>query len=119
MPARSCEPRRSAGAPISPPIFKVNMSPTAATARRELLWIVIALVVGVLLLPPLIWLVGSRVFGPYAGGGSRDLVAHFFVGLGQGRPALWLVALGPYLVISALRVTRAAMRAVRAEPESP
>ena len=92
------------------------MSPNVATLRRELLWVLIAVVVGVLLLPPLIWLVGSRVFGPYAGGGSRDLVAHFFAGLGQGRPALWLVALGPYLVISALRLTLAARRAVRDEP---
>jgi hypothetical protein len=92
------------------------MSPNLVTVRRELLWMLIALVVGVLLLPPLIWLVGSRVFGPYAGGGSRELVSHFFTGLGQGRAALWLVALGPYLVISALRITLAGMRAVRREP---
>jgi hypothetical protein len=92
------------------------MSPNLVTVRRELLWMLIALVVGVLLLPPLIWLVGSRVFGPYAGGGSRALVSHFFTGLGQGRAALWLVALGPYLVISALRITLAGMRAVRREP---
>jgi len=95
------------------------MSPNVATARRELLWLLIALVVGVLLLPPLIWLVGSRVFGPYAGGGSRDLVDHFFVGLGQGRAALWLVALGPYLVISGWRGTWAALRAARGGPEDP
>jgi hypothetical protein len=92
------------------------MSPNVATVRRELLWILIALPVGVLLLPPLIWLVGSRVFGPYAGGGSRELVGHFFAGLRQGQAALWLVALGPYLVVSAARMTRAGMRAVRREP---
>jgi hypothetical protein len=92
------------------------MSPNLVTLRRELLWMLIALVVGVLLLPPLIWLVGSRVFGPYAGGGSRELVGHFFAGLGQGRAALWLVALGPYLVVSAARITLAGMRAVRHEP---
>jgi hypothetical protein len=92
------------------------MSLNVATVRRELLWMLIALAVGVLLLPPLIWLVGSRVFGPYAGGGSRELVGHFFTGLGQGQAALWLVALGPYLVISAARITLAGMRAVRREP---
>ena len=67
----------------------------------------------VLLLPPLIWLVGSRVFGPYAGGNSRDLVDHFFRGLGQGQQAFWIIALGPYVAILALRLTVTAVRAVR------
>jgi hypothetical protein len=89
------------------------MSLNIAAVRRELLWILIALVVGVLLLPPLIWLVGSRVFGPYAAGGTRDLVDHFFRGLGQGQKAFWIIALGPYAGILLLRLTGAAMRATR------
>lgn len=84
-----------------------------ATVRREFLWILIALPVGVILLPPLIWLVGSRVFGPYAAGSTRDLVDHFFRGLGQGQKAFWIVALGPYLAILTLRLTVAAIQAVR------
>ena len=68
---------------------------------------------GVLLLPPLIWLVGSRVFGPYAAGNTRDLVDHFFRGLGQGQQAFWIVALGPYLAILIVRLTVAAVRAAR------
>jgi hypothetical protein len=87
------------------------MSFNIATLRRELLWALIALPVGVLLLPPLIWLVGSRVFGAYAGGGTRDLVEHFFRGLAQGQEAFWIVALGPYLVLIALRLTLGAVRA--------
>ena len=86
---------------------------SVATVRREFLWILIALALGVILLPPLIWLVGSRVFGPYAAGNTRDLVDHFFRGLGQGQKAFWIVALGPYLVIVALRLTRVAMQAAR------
>jgi hypothetical protein len=89
------------------------MSLNIATVRRECLWLLIALPVGVLLLPPLIWLVGSHVFGPYAAGNTRDLVDHFFRGLGQGQQAFWLVALGPYLAILALRLTLAGIRAVR------
>jgi len=81
--------------------------------RRELLWLLIGLVMGLLLLPPLIWLVGSRVFGPYAGGNTRDLVDHFYHGLGQGQQATWIVALGPYLVILVLRLTVGAVQAVR------
>lgn len=89
------------------------MSSNIATLRRELLWLLIALPIGVLLLPPLIWLVGSHVFGPYAGGNTRDLVDHFFRGLGQGQQAFWIIALGPYVVLLALRLTLGAVRATR------
>jgi hypothetical protein len=89
------------------------MSSSGATIRREFLWILVALPVGVLLLPPLIWLVGSRVFGPYAGGSTRDLVDHFFRGLGRGQQAFWIIALGPYLAALTVRLTGAAIRAVR------
>ncbi len=87
-----------------------------ATVRRECLWLLIALPVGVLLLPPLIWLLGSHVFGAYAGGNTRDLVDHFFRGLGQGQQAFWIVALGPYLALLTLRVTLAGLRALRRPP---
>lgn len=89
------------------------MSSNIATLRRELLWLLIALPIGVLLLPPLIWLVGSHVFGPYAGGNTRDLVDHFFRGLGQGQQAFWIIALGPYVFLLALRLTLGAVRATR------
>ena len=93
------------------------MSLSGAPIRREFLWLLIALPVGVLLLPPLIWLVGSRVFGPYAGGNTRDLVDHYFQGLGHAHQAFWIVALGPYLAIVTVRLTAAAVRAVR-RPEA-
>jgi len=89
------------------------MSLNIATLRRELLWLLIGLPIGVLLLPPLIYLVGSRVFGSYAGGGTRELVDHFFRGLSQGQQAFWIVALGPYLVLIVLRLTVGAVRASR------
>lgn len=93
------------------------MSLSGATLRRELLWLLIAATVGVLLLPPLIGLVGSHFFGAYAAGGTRDLVDHFFRGLGRGQQAFWIIALGPYLAILTLRLTAAAVRAVRRQPE--
>jgi len=89
------------------------MSPNIVVVRRELLWILIGLVVGLLLLPPAVWLLGSRVFGPYAAGNARDLVDHFYRGLGQGQQSTWIVALGPYLVIVVLRLTVGAIQAVR------
>ena len=91
------------------------MSLNVAAVRREVLWILVGLALGVLLLPPLIWLAGSRVFGPYAGGSARDFVDHFLTGLGQGQQAFWIIALGPSLAILALRLTRAAVRATRAQ----
>jgi hypothetical protein len=84
-----------------------------ATLRRELLWLLIALPVGVLLLPPLIWVVGSHVFGAYAGGSTRELVDRFYRGLSQGQQAFWIVALGPYVVLIALRLTVGAVQATR------
>jgi hypothetical protein len=84
-----------------------------ATLRREVLWLLIGLPMGVLLLPPLIWLLGARVFGPYSGGNTRDLVDHFFRGLSLGQQAFWIVALGPYAAILTLRLTLAGLRAVR------
>jgi hypothetical protein len=89
------------------------MSSNIVAVRRELLWIVIGLVVGLLLLPPLIWLVGAHVFGPYAGGNTRELVDHFYRGLGQGQQAPWIVALGPYVALLVLRMTIGAIHAVR------
>ncbi len=89
------------------------MTLNTGTVRREGLWLLIALPGGVLLLPPLIWLVGSRVFGAYEGGNTRDLVDHFFRGLAQGQQAFWIVALGPYVAILTLRLTLAGVRAVR------
>jgi hypothetical protein len=89
------------------------MSLNIAAVRREALWILIALPVGVLLLPPLIWVAGSRVFGAYTPGGTGALVDNFFHGLGQGQEAFWIVALGPYLAVLVARLTVAAVHAVR------
>jgi hypothetical protein len=89
------------------------MSLNFDTVRREFLWLLIGLAAGLLLLPPLIWEAGSLVFGPYAGGSTRDLVDQFFRGLGQGEQAIWIVALGPYLALLTLRLTVAAVRAIR------
>ena len=72
--------------------------------RRELLWIAIALLIGMVAMPPLIWLVGSRVLGPYALGGLATLWQQFFRGLSSGTFAFWWVAVGPYFLLLALRI---------------
>ena len=80
------------------------MTSASHIIRRELLWLLIGLPLGLLLLPVLVFLVGSRLFGPYAGGEAGDLVNGFFQGLGQGEPVCWLVAVGPYFGLLLLRL---------------
>lgn len=80
------------------------------TVVRELLWLFIGLALGCLLLPVLIFVVGVRAFGPYAGGEAGDLVNHFYQGLGQGVLACWVVAVGPWIGLLLLRTVFRAVR---------
>jgi hypothetical protein len=75
----------------------------ARSARRELIVLGVALLLGLLLVPLGIDLVGPRALGPYAGGGLGAFLAHFYRGLGSGFLGFWMVALGPYVMILAAR----------------
>jgi hypothetical protein len=83
--------------------------PTSAFIRRELLWLLAGLLLG-MAMPALIWLAGTRVFGPYAGGELGDLFSRFATGLRQGEPVFWLVALSPYGCLALLRALVHALR---------
>jgi hypothetical protein len=77
---------------------------TPARLVRELIVLVSALLFGFIAVPLLIWLVGSRVLGPYTHGtnthaGAMALLGDFFVGLGRGEITFWIVALGPLVLI--------------------
>ena len=78
---------------------------TPSAARRELVILVIALLVGIVLLPPLIWFAGLRAFGPYAGGGFPGLLGNYFRGLASGEIGFWTVATAPYLIVLVTRIT--------------
>ena len=75
-------------------------------ARRELLTLALGLAVGLLVMPVLIWLVGSVLLGPYANGGLGNLLKDYFLALARGSLAYWLVALGPYAVVWLVRGLR-------------
>jgi len=84
-------------------------------AQRELLAVALALLVGALVMPLLIWVVGNRVLGPYTHGqdthaGPFALLADFFVGLAHGSAVFWAVALGPLLLLVALRLLLRGLR---------
>ena len=74
----------------------------------ELIVLGVALAVGVLLMPLLIWLAGSRVLGGYVHGenpsaGPWALFADYVVGLAHGSAVFWAVALGPLALLLLVR----------------
>ncbi len=74
--------------------------------KREMLTLALCLAVGLFLMPLLIWLVGTLLLGPYANGGLGGLLKDYFLALGKGSLAYWLVAAGPYAAIWLLRGLR-------------
>ena len=74
--------------------------------RREILTVLLCLGIGLLLMPWLIWAVGSNTLGAYTNGGPFSLWRDFLVGLGHGSLAFWLVALGPYVALWLWRALR-------------
>jgi hypothetical protein len=75
-------------------------------AQRELLTLALCLAVGLLVMPMLIWLVGSLQLGRYAHGGLGALLGDYYQALAQGSLVQWLVALGPYAAVWLLRGLR-------------
>jgi hypothetical protein len=77
----------------------------------------LALLLGLLGMPFLIWYAGNRVLGPYthgpnSHGGPLDLFSDFFLGLFHGSAVFWLVALGPALLLALLRLFLLLVRAL-------
>jgi hypothetical protein len=88
-------------------------------ARRELLILAAALLWGLVAMPLLIWVAGSRVLGPYTQGqnthaGPFALLTDFFIGLAHGSAVFWVVALGPVALLVLLRLLVKLARAVPA-----
>jgi hypothetical protein len=88
---------------------------TLSAVSRELTILAVALVIGIIVVPLLIWAVGSRVLGPYTHGanthaGPLALLGDFLSGLGHGWVSYWLVALGPALMIAFIRLVYGLLR---------
>ena len=86
-------------------------------ARRELATLALALALGLLLLPFVIWGAGQVFLGTYTrdptggtGGGPFALWIDFLRGLASGSLGYWVAALGPYLILLSLRGSRAFLR---------
>ncbi|HNR23163.1 MAG TPA: hypothetical protein PKL49_09075 [Steroidobacteraceae bacterium] len=77
---------------------------------REALLALIALIVGVTLLPLAVYYTGVEILGPYSEGGLWRFWGDFFKGLARGGLSWWLIALGPYALLLFARGARGALR---------
>ncbi len=116
MPARHSPPESLMPGP--PPLPKIVPEPLTRLrdtytaqprVRRELIVYGSALLIGLILMPFLIWFAGNRVLGPYTHGqnphaGPFALFADFVVGLAHGSAVFWAVALGPVLLLLLIRL---------------
>lgn len=69
-----------------------------------------ALLVGLLIMPALIYLAGRYTLDPYANGGVFALYADFFKGLFEPRASCWVVVIGPFVFLTLVRLFRLALR---------
>ena len=69
--------------------------------------------VGLFIVPPLIWLTGRALFGPYANGGLFSLWGDFFGELARGARSAWVVALAPCALLALLQGAVALSRRLR------
>jgi hypothetical protein len=95
---------------VPEPLTRLRDTYTAQPrVRRELIVYGSALLIGLILMPFLIWFAGNRVLGPYTHGqnphaGPFALFADFVVGLAHGSAVFWAVALGPVLLLLLIRL---------------
>ena len=71
--------------------------------RNDRYWLPAALAFGVLVLPFLVHLTGTFVFGTYAAGGALGFFGDFVRGLAEVHWYSWALALGPLVVVAAWR----------------
>jgi hypothetical protein len=80
--------------------------------KFEAMTLGLALLIGLLVLPPLIYLPGSLLLKPYANGGVTALYIDFFKGLVDLRPSFWIALAGPFVFLSLFRVFRLILRKI-------
>jgi hypothetical protein len=86
-------------------------------AQRELALLALALLFALTVLPLVIWIAGRIFMGDYvrepAGGrtgGPLALWIDYVQGIATGSPGHWIVLLGPYVILKALRVCRSVLK---------
>ena len=72
----------------------------------------LAVLFGLLVMPALIYLVGSLVLNDYANGGVIALYFDFLKGLVEPRPSCWIVLIGPFVFLTLFRLFRLILRKI-------
>jgi len=80
--------------------------------KRESLIAIVLLLAGAALLPAAVYGVGFLIFGPYPDG-LPAFYGEIWGALAAGNPGTWFLALSPYLVVTATRLTWRGMRRPR------
>jgi hypothetical protein len=80
------------------------------TASFEAVTLGLAVLVGLLVMPALIYLAGRFTLDAYANGGLFALYADFFKGLFEPRASCWIVLIGPFVFLSLFRLFRLVLR---------
>jgi hypothetical protein len=75
-------------------------------ARRGLATFGLCFLIGALLIPLAIFLLGHKLLGDYTSGGFFSYLGDFWLQLVRLAPAFWLVALGPYIALWCWRLLR-------------
>ena len=94
------------------PDTNTDAAPTRGLPGRVKLYAA-AILVGLFVVPPLIWLTGRALFGPYANGGLFSLWADFFGEMARGARSAWIVALAPGALVALLQGAVALSRRLR------
>jgi hypothetical protein len=87
--------------------------------KFEAITLGLALLVGLIVMPALIYLAGHYSIGPYSRSPAPDpntnvfsLFFDFYKGLAEFRPSCWIVVIGPFVFLSFVRLCRLVLRKV-------
>ena len=75
--------------------------------KRELIWLGVALLAGLVVFPLLVYATGLLTLGPYSRGGAGRFLADFFQSLGRLEWQALALAIAPSALILGWRVVRA------------
>jgi hypothetical protein len=82
----------------------------AKSGRKEVLLALLLVLVGLLVLPAVIYAVGQAMFGEYGGAGFAGFYGELVAKLLSGELSVWFLVLSPYVCWQVLRFSVAAFK---------
>ena len=117
-------PARTRGdAPLTELVERARSLATQSRARRELILLLVLLAAGLFVLPSSSGRAASSCSARTRAAVPFALLTNFFVGLANGSPVFWSVALGPYVLTLLLRLfwywSRRSAARIKCNPARP